>query len=121
MADEADSARLLAINRNIHPTILGSSRGAGVLRHRIVLAQSDQENLVRGHVVLLRQILNHGIGAALAELVVVVGRTGRIGVALNLHDVVLLALDLLRKIVQRLLVLAGELRPCQSRTARSCR
>ena len=61
---------------------------------------------MRGNAVLLRQVLNHRIRTALAELVVIVGGSSRIGVALDLNDVVPLALKLRGELVQRLLVLA---------------
>ncbi len=120
-ADDADSARLFAISRTSTRRFLARPEALVFCATGLSLPKSDQENLVRGNAVLLRQVLNDGIGAALAELIVVVGRTGRIGVALDLHDVVLLALKLLRKVVQRLLVLASELRLCRSRTERWCR
>ena len=95
-ADEADSVRLFAISE--HPR--GGS--SPVPRHWCSAppdcpCPADQENLVRGNAVLVRQVLNDGIGAALAELIVVIGRAGGIGVALDLDDVVLLALNLLRR------------------------
>ena len=58
---------------NIHAAVLGAAFASLVDSTRLVLAQSDHINLVSGHVVLGGQILNHGIGAAFAEIIVVVG------------------------------------------------
>src|ERR1022692_579351 len=52
------------------------------------------------------QVLDDGVGAALAELVVVISRSDRIGVAFDLNDVMLLAAHLLRELVECLFVLA---------------
>src|SRR5271165_3334118 len=60
----------------IHAAVLGAARGARVLSNRVVLAESDQEDTERRNVVLLRQVPDHGIGPALAELIIVLGGTG---------------------------------------------
>src|SRR5689334_13245716 len=86
--------KTVAHQSHVDTAVLCATGGTSVLRNRIVLAQSDQENLVRGYVVLLRQVLDHGIGAALAELVVVISGAGRVGVSLDLNYVVLLVLEL---------------------------
>src|ERR1035437_4531618 len=93
----------------VHATVLGPPRGAGVHGYGIVLAQTNQVNLVRRNVIFLGEVLDDGVGAALAELIVVIRRPNRIGVAFNLNDGVLLATHLLRELVECLFVLAREI------------
>ena len=70
---------------NIDPAILRRGPRRSCSTHRLILAQADQVNLVCRNVVLRRQILNHGIRAALAQIVIVVGRTNRIGSAFDVR------------------------------------
>src|SRR6266404_3277482 len=69
--------RRLALDRvghqaDVHAAVLGAAGSGAVGGDRLVFAQADQENLVRGHVRLRRQVLDHGRGAPLAQIVVVV-------------------------------------------------
>src|SRR5664280_551315 len=83
----------------VHATGCGPPGGAGVHGCGIVLAQTNQVNLVRRNVIFLGEVLDDGVGAALAELVVVISRSDRIGVAFNLNDIVLLAAHLLLSLI----------------------
>jgi len=46
---------------NVHPTILGATLGRLVIGDRLILAQPDHVNLVCRHIVLGRQVLDHGL------------------------------------------------------------
>src|ERR1019366_2550434 len=93
---------------DIDAAVLCATGGILVFRDWIVLAQPEDVDAVGRNAVLRCQILDHGIGPAPTQLVVVFGRTDSIGVTLHLNDVVLLPGDLLRKLVQQLLVGLGE-------------
>ena len=57
---------------DIHAAVLGSTITGLVRIHRLVLAQTDQIDLVGRDAVLRSQVLNHGISTTLAKTVVVV-------------------------------------------------
>src|SRR5437588_12280098 len=62
---------------DIDATVFGSAIPGLVRIYRLVLAQSHQVDLVGGNAVLRSQILNYGIGAALAQAIVVIGVADR--------------------------------------------
>ena len=73
----------------VHPAIFSPAMGAGVVVHRIVFAQADDEYLVRRYIEFRSQVLGNGSGAALAELVVILGVSNRVGAPLDRYNVAL--------------------------------
>jgi len=53
---------------DIDATIVGTPRGGLVRLNRLVFAEADHIDLVSGHVVLGGQVLDHRVGAALAQI-----------------------------------------------------
>src|ERR1039458_5323114 len=72
---------------DIHAAVLGAAAGSFIRLDRLILAQPDQINLVARNVLLRSQVLNHRIGAALAQIVVVLCAAHRVGRALYRDDV----------------------------------
>jgi hypothetical protein len=72
---------------HIYAAIVGAARFRLVRLERLVLAQPDHVNLMCRNVVLRSQILNHGVRAALAQIVVVLGRAHGIRAAFERNDV----------------------------------
>ena len=68
---------------NVDAAVLGATVSSFVGLHRVILAQSDEINLVGRDALLRSQILNHSVGPTLAQVVVVVGSPDRIGSAFN--------------------------------------
>src|SRR5260370_2053835 len=93
---------------NIHAAIVGTAGCSFIRLYRLVLAQSDDINLVRGHVVLRGQVLDHGIGAALAQIVVVIGRTDGVTSALQRDNLTLRARDAASELIECFFGLRGE-------------
>jgi len=58
---------------DVDAAIFSAALGGGVLLHWGVFAEANDEDLVRGHVVLGGQVLGDGGGAALTEVIVVDG------------------------------------------------
>src|SRR5271156_4112576 len=58
---------------NFDSPVFGAPGSGRVWCDFLILANTDQIKLVRRHVVLRGQILNHGLGTALAEIVVIGG------------------------------------------------
>src|SRR4029077_5909472 len=56
---------------NIHAAVLGPTGASFIRLDRLILAQPDQINLVGRNALLRSQILDHSIGPALAQIVVV--------------------------------------------------
>ena len=106
--DEADSVALFVIRVTSTRRFLARPAALEFLATGLSLPRPIRINLVRGNAVFLRQVLDNHVGPALAELVVVIRGTDRIGVAFDLDDVVLLAPHLLSKIIQSLLALARQ-------------
>ena len=74
---------------NLHAAVLLAAFGGVVIGNGVVLANADQVEAMRGNVVLRCQVLHHSIGAALAQIVVVLGRSGRVGPAGDFKNVAL--------------------------------
>src|SRR5579862_5804370 len=74
---------------HIHPAIHSTAVPRLVRVDWLILAQANLINLVGWDLVLRRQILNYGIGAALTEAIVVIRRTDGIRTALDGDDVAL--------------------------------
>src|SRR5208283_753746 len=72
---------------DIHAAVLGATTSCFIRLDRLILAQPDQINLVGWNALLGRQVLNHRIGAALAQIVVVLRAANRVGRALDRNDV----------------------------------
>src|SRR6266851_1105747 len=94
---------------DIHAAVLGTAVGSLIRLHRLVLTQPDQINLVGRNTLLRRQILNHSIGAALAQIVVVLFAAHRVGRALDCDDVSLGRGDAGGKLVDRFLGLLRQI------------
>src|SRR5208282_6264954 len=73
----------------VHAAIIGAALSCFVRLHRLVFAQPDHINLVRGHVVFRGQILNHGIRPPLAQIIVVLGRSHGVRASFQRNDVTL--------------------------------
>src|SRR5512146_2339971 len=93
---------------NFHPAVLGATFRAVVLRGWLIFAQSDQVNLVSRNLMLRGQILDDGTSTALAELVVVVFGTGRVGIAFQGNDVALGVRNLGGQLIECVLGLLGQ-------------
>src|SRR6202163_1570279 len=72
---------------DIHAAVLCATIAGFIGLDRPILAQPDQINLVGRNALLRRQVLNHSIGAALAQIVVVLRGAHRVGRALYGNDV----------------------------------
>src|SRR5690242_1166018 len=59
---------------DVDAAVVGASGGRLVGLNWLVFAEADHINLVSRHVVFGREVLNHRIGAALTEVIVVVSR-----------------------------------------------
>src|SRR5581483_1887460 len=81
--------RRISHQADIDAAILRPSGCRLVIGDRLILAQTNQENLVSGHVVLLRQVLNDSVVAAFAQVVVVILAANAIGAAFDGEDVAL--------------------------------
>ncbi len=99
------------------PVLLASFRGR-VRSHFLVLADADQVEAVRGNPILRRQVLHHRIGAALAQVIVVLGRPGRVGSACDFENVALGRAKLRGKASPIARGLPWSALPCRSRRSR---
>ena len=63
---------------DIDATIVGATSGSLVRLHRLVFAEADYVDLVRGYVVFRSEVLNHGVRTPLAQIVVIIRRANRI-------------------------------------------
>src|SRR5581483_6234762 len=72
---------------DLHAAVLLAAVSCRVVGNRIVFADADEVEAVRGNVVLRSQVLNNCVSAALAQVIVVLSRSGRVGAAGNLEDV----------------------------------
>src|SRR4051812_42274535 len=79
---------------DVHTAVLRPAAVSLVRRHWFVLAQPDHVELVGGNVVVLRQVLDHHVGALLAQDVVRVLAANGVSSALNFNNEVLLIRDL---------------------------
>src|ERR1041385_6358774 len=66
---------------NVHSAIGCPAFTSLVVFDWLILAQSNEVNLVRGNAVFRAQVLNHCVRPPLAQAVVVVGRPARLGAA----------------------------------------
>src|ERR1700689_764144 len=87
---------------DIYAAVIGAARFRVVRLDRLVLAQPDHVNLMGGDVVLRCQVLNHGVRAALAQIVVVIGRSHGIGATFQRNNVALGAGDIAGQLIKRL-------------------
>src|SRR5579864_9554533 len=74
---------------NVHAPVSSAAITGLVVLDRLVLAQSDQINLVGGNVVFRAEILDHRIRAALTQAIVIVCRPDRIRSTFDRNDVAL--------------------------------
>jgi len=74
---------------NVDTAILSPAFRCLIGLDRLILTDADQVNLVSRDIVLRREILNHRTGAALAQIIVVIGGTDRVRSAFQGHDVTL--------------------------------
>src|SRR5579864_1852722 len=74
---------------NVHAAVRGAAITSLVVLDRLVLAQSDQINLVGGNVVFRTELLDHRIRTALAQAIVVICWPDRIRSTLDRNDVAL--------------------------------
>src|SRR6202795_643601 len=72
---------------DIHAAVLGATIAGFIGLDRLILAQPDQINLVGRNALLCSQVLNHSIGTALAQIVVVLRCAHRVGRAFYRDDV----------------------------------
>src|SRR5580704_8952703 len=93
---------------HVNPAILGPALAGRVGFYRLIFPQANQVNLVGRDVMLRCQILNNGVGATLAERVIVVGVTCGIGRTLHRDDVTLGVGNISRKLVERTLSVFGQ-------------
>jgi hypothetical protein len=67
---------LVGEQANVYAAVLGAAFAGRVVGDFLILADADQIEAVGGDGILRREVLNDGVGAALAKLVVVVGVAG---------------------------------------------
>ena len=93
---------------NLHAAVLLAAVRRAVVCNGVVLADADQVEPVRGNVVLRGQILHHRIGAALAQVIVVLRRSGRVGSTRHFENVALGRAQLPSKAVELIFVVLGQ-------------
>src|SRR5438045_5628548 len=76
--------------------------------HFLVLADADEIETAGRNVVFRRKVLHHRIGAALAEIVVVIGRADGVGSAGHFENEALRRAKLLAEVVELFLVILGQ-------------
>src|SRR5581483_9984128 len=91
-----------------HAAVGGAPFTGLVVLDRLVLAQTDQVDLVGRNVVFRSEILDDRVGAAFAQVIVVIGGAGGIGAALYGNDVPLGIGNVGRQLVQLFFGLFGQ-------------
>src|ERR1700687_1126014 len=99
---------------NIHAAILGATAGSFIGLDRLILTQPDLINLVGRNALLRSQVLNHSIGTALAQIVVVLWTAHRVGRAFNRDDVSLGSRNAGRQLVDRFPGVLRQIVPVES-------
>src|SRR5690606_25441237 len=85
------------IDGDLGAAVLGAPFGGVIRRHRITFTMTLSGDLVAIHLVLVDQLLLHGIRTPLGEPLVVLAGAGAVGITINVDGTILAVLQILSR------------------------